>query len=185
MLKKTTETVVDLGRLNALSDGVFAFALTLLVLDIRIPEETLRGDLALRVIELAPRMLIYLIGFVVIGGAWGSHQRMLSQIRRGDGPLVWLNFASLLFVTLLPACSALLGRFPGEVIAILCFALDVILIQLTALSLWRHASKYDLLNDTLDPFVVRSVGRRLMLSAGAFGLSMLLIPLNATLVYLV
>lgn len=178
------ETVVDLVRLNALSDSVFAFALTLLVLDIRIPENTLGTELSARLVELAPRGLIYLIGFIVIGGAWGSHQRMLSQIKRGDGPLVWLNLLSLLFVTLLPASSALLGRFPGEFIAIVCFAADVILIQLTALWLWRHASKYGLLNPSLDPRVVRSVGRRLILSAVAFALSVALIVLNANLVYI-
>jgi uncharacterized membrane protein len=175
--------MVDLGRLNALSDGVYAFALTLLVLDIRIPENTLAGELPATLVALIPRVLIYLISFIVIGGAWGSHQRMLSQIRRGDGLLVWFNLLSLLFVTLLPASAILLGRFPGEFIAIVCFAADVILIQVTALWLWRHASKYDLLNDSLDPRVVRSLGRRLILSAVFFGLSVALVVINSTLVY--
>src|SRR5262245_52464803 len=146
---KSDETTVDLGRLNALSDGVFAIALTILVLDIRIPDNTSVGDLSAMLVGLAPKLVIYLISFIVIGGAWGSHQRMLSQIRRGDGLLVWFNLLSLLFVTLVPASAALLGRFPGEFIAIVCFAADVILIQLTALWLWRHASKYGLLNASL------------------------------------
>src|SRR5215831_18223330 len=129
----SNETIVDLVRLNALSDGVFAIALTLLVLDIRVPDNTLAGDLSTVLVGLAPKLVIYLISFIVIGGAWGSHQRMLSQIKRGDGLLVWFNLLSLLFVTLVPASAVLLGRFPGELIAIACFAADVILIQLTAL----------------------------------------------------
>jgi uncharacterized membrane protein len=179
------ETIVEMGRLNGLSDGIFAFALTLLVLDIRLPEDVLAGDLMLTLPELAPRLLIYLISFVVIGGAWGSHQRLLSQVKRGDGLLVWFNLLSLLFVTLLPAASALLGRFPDTLIAIVCFAADVILIQLTALLLWRHASKHDLINPALDPRVVVSIGRRLILSAVAFGLSVLLGLWNPNVVYLV
>ncbi len=179
----SSETIVDLVRLNGLSDGVFAIAITILVLDIRIPENTLAGQLSSRLVELGPKLVIYLISFIVIGGAWGSHQRMLSQIRRGDGLLVWFNLLSLLFVTLIPASAALLGRFPGEFIAIVCFAADVILIQLTALWLWRHASKYGLLNAALDPPVVRSVGRRLILSAVAFGLAVALVVINTNLVY--
>jgi uncharacterized membrane protein len=154
-----------------------------LVLDIRIPENTLAGELSTTLVTLAPKLLIYLISFIAIGGAWGSHQRMLSQIKRGDGLLVWFNLLSLLFVTLLPAAAALLGRFPSEFIAIVLFAADVILIQLTALWLWRHASNYDLLNASLDRRVVRSIGRRLILSAVCFGLSVGLVVLNTNLVY--
>lgn len=183
MPNKTTETIVDLTRLNALSDGVYAIALTLLAFDIRIPDNTLAGELSTTLVALAPKLLIYLISFIAIGGAWGSHQRMLSQIKRGDGLLVWFNLLSLLFVTLLPASAALLGRFPSALIAIVLFAADVILIQLTALWLWRHASKYDLLNASLNPRVVRSIGRRLILSAVCFGLSVGLVVVNPNLVY--
>jgi uncharacterized membrane protein len=109
--KGSSETIVELSRLSALSDGVFAFSITLLVLDVRVPADVLAGDLSVNLLELVPKLLIYLISFIVIGGAWGSHQRMLGQIRRGDGLLVWLNLLSLLFVTLLPASAGLLGRF--------------------------------------------------------------------------
>jgi uncharacterized membrane protein len=177
------ETLVDLARLNALNDGTFAIVLTILVFNIRIPESIDASQLPAGLLEMAPQLLVYLISFVVVGGAWGSHQRMLSQIRRGDGLLVWLNLLSLLFVTLVPASAALLGRFPGEFIAIICFAADVILIQLTALWLWGHADKYDLLNPSLLPFVVRSIGRRLILSVVAFGLSVVLYVFGTIFVY--
>jgi uncharacterized membrane protein len=178
------ELLVEMGRLNGLSDGVFAIALTLLVLDIRIPEEVLVGDLSTGLLALAPKALVYLISFVVIGGAWGAHQRMLGQIKRGDGILVWFNLFSLLFVTLVPASAALLGRFPKALFAITVFAADVILIQLTALWLWRHASRHGLTNSALDERVVAAIGRRLKLSAIIFGLSIPLALVNTTLAYL-
>jgi len=128
-----TESLVEMNRLNNLSDGVFAIALTLLAFDIRLPEGVLIGDLPKNLLELAPKFIVYLISFVVIGGAWGAQQRMLSQIKRGDGLLVWFNLFSLLFVGLLPASAALLGRYPKAFVAITCFALDVALIQLTTL----------------------------------------------------
>jgi uncharacterized membrane protein len=172
------ERLVEMGRLKNLSDGVFAIALTLLVLDIRIPDGALVGDLPTKLIDLVPKALIYLISFVVIGGAWGSHQRMIGQIKRGDGLLVWFNLFSLLFVTLVPASAALLGRFPDALVAITCFALDVVLIQLTALWMWRYASQHGLVNPTLDPIVVFGIGRRLTIGAIAFGLSIPLALLN-------
>jgi uncharacterized membrane protein len=180
-----SESIVELGRVGGLSDAVYAVAFTILVLEIRLPENVLVGDLAASLRELAPKLLVYLISFVIIGGAWGSHQRMLGQIRRGDGLLVWFNLFSLLFVTLVPASAALLGRFPNSFIAIVCFAVDVIFIQLSAWLLWHHASKHDLINPTLDPRVVGGIGRRLSLSGIIFALSIPLALINANLVYFI
>jgi hypothetical protein len=73
-----SETIVEMARLGGLSDAVFAVALTLLVLDIRIPEAATLADLPDRMLELLPRPLVYLIGFIIIGGAWGSHQRPIA-----------------------------------------------------------------------------------------------------------
>jgi uncharacterized membrane protein len=176
------EELVEMGRLKGLSDGVFAIALTLLVLDLRIPD-VLTGDLPTKLNELVPKALIYLISFVVIGGAWGSHQRMIGQIQRGDGLLVWFNLFSLLFVTLVPASAALLGRFPDAFVAVTCFAANVVLIQLTALWMWRHASQSGLVNPSLDPRVVVIIGRRLIMSAIVFGLSIPLALLNTLVSY--
>jgi uncharacterized membrane protein len=179
------EVLVEMSRLNGLSDGVFAIALTLLVLDLRPPEGALAGDLSTILVGLAPKALIYLISFVVIGGAWGSHQRMVAQIKRGDGLLVWLNLFSLLFVSVVPATAALLGRFPNAFVPAACFAVNVVLIQLTAQWLWQHASRHGLTTPLLDARVVASIGRRLNLSAIVFGLSIPLALLNTTVVFLI
>jgi uncharacterized membrane protein len=160
-----------MNRLNNLSDGVFAIALTLLAFDLRLPESVPTVSLANQLVGLAPKFMVYLISFIVIGGAWGAHQRMLNQIKRGDGVLVWVNLSCLLFVALIPASAAILGRYPDKFLAITCFALDVALIQLTTLWLWRHASRSDLINPMLDPRVVKSIGRHLNLSAVIFALS--------------
>jgi uncharacterized membrane protein len=179
----STERLVELSRLHGLSDGVFAFALTLLVLDIRVSEESLAGELPARLLGLAPRLLVYLVSFVVIGGAWAAHQRMLGQIQRGDGLLVWFNLLSLLFVTLLPASAALLGRFHQIPLAIAVFAADVVLIQLTSLWLWRHAGKHGLIDPSLDPRVVQGIGRRLLFSAFVFAISAPLALRSAAIAY--
>jgi uncharacterized membrane protein len=182
--KTSPEALVEMSRLSNLSDGVFAFALTLLAVDLRLPEGVLSADLPNRLLELAPKLIVFLISFVVIGGAWGSHQRMLSQIKRGDGLLVWFNLFCLLFVALLPASAAMLGRYPNAFLAITFFALDVALIQLSTVWLWRHASQQGLVNPMLDPRVVKSISRRLTLSTVIFALSIPLALWNIWITYL-
>jgi uncharacterized membrane protein len=179
-----TESLVEMNRLNNLSDGVFAIALTLLAFDLRLPEDIPIPELSRKLLDLAPKFMVYLISFVVIGGAWGAHQRMLRQIKRGDGVLVWFNLFCLLFVGLIPASAALLGRYPNEFVTITLFALDVALIQLTTLWLWRHASRQGLINPMLDPRVVKSIGRRLNLSTVIFALSIPLALWNPWITYL-
>ena len=173
-----------MNRLNNLSDGVFAIALTLLAFDLRLPEGVPIGGLSENLFQLAPKFMVYLISFVVIGGAWGAHQRMLKEIQRGDGVLVWFNLFCLLFVALVPASAALLGRYPTAFPATTCFALDVTLIQLTTLWMWRHGSRQSLINPRLDPRVVKSIGRRLNLSAVVFTLSIPLALWNIWITYL-
>ena len=103
------EALVEMTRLNNLSDGVFAIALTLLAFDLRLPDGVPVSDLPNGLLGLAPKFIVYLISFVVIGGAWGAHQRMLNQIKRGDGLLVWFNLFCLLFVGLVPASRGITG----------------------------------------------------------------------------
>jgi uncharacterized membrane protein len=160
-----------MARLKALSDGVVAFALTLLVLDIRVPADVLGDGLPGAIGELGPELAVYLLSFVLIGGAWGSHQRMLGQIERGDGLMVWWTLLSLLPVTLVPACAAVLGDHPSAPFALTVFALDVIAIQITSTLLWRHASRNGLIDPDLDQRVVRSIGRRLWFVAACFAVS--------------
>jgi TMEM175 potassium channel family protein len=175
--------MVELGRLKALTDGVVAVALTLLVFEIRVPAGTSSADLPRTLLDLGPQLVVYLIAFVVIGGAWASHQRMLAQIVRGDGPLVWFTLLFLLPVTLLPPCAALLGDHPDAAVAIATFAVDVVAIQLASAWLWRHASRHDLIDPSLDRRVVVGIGRRLIFSAMVFLASIPLALLNPWIAY--
>jgi uncharacterized membrane protein len=172
-----------MARLKGLSDGVVAFALTLLVLDLRLPLDATAATLPAGLLALGPALLVYLMSFAIIGGSWGSHQRMLGQIDSGDGLLVWYNLASLLPITLLPACASLLGDFPNQFPAVAVFALDALAIQLTAYGLWRHASRHGLLEPTLEGRTADGIGRRLLINAAGFGLSIPLALISPVIAY--
>jgi uncharacterized membrane protein len=103
--------LVNLSRLEALGDAIFAFALTLLALDLRLPE-TQPDALAQGISALLPKLLVFVFAFLVIAQEWDVHQRTMMHIVRADGILVWLCILSLMFVVLMPASADILGRFP-------------------------------------------------------------------------
>src|SRR6185437_6822107 len=99
-------------RLLAFSDGVFAIAVTLLVLDLRLPSEaTAGGDegVASALLAMGPKLLIFVFTFIVIGIGWLGHHRKFSYIRKVDGGLLWLNLLYLLSLCLVPFATSLLS----------------------------------------------------------------------------
>jgi uncharacterized membrane protein len=103
----------DLTRLLALSDGFFATVLTILVLDLKLPDLSLlvsQGDTRRILDELAIRLFSYVLTFVVAGLYWISHHGDFGYIERYNRRLLWYNLMFLLFVGLLPFSTAGLGN---------------------------------------------------------------------------
>ena len=100
--REQVERQNDPTRVLALSDGVFAIILTLLVLEIRVPE--LSGDQGLSdaLREIRPSFVAFLISFVVVANAWARHRDLFALIRRTDRAVVWLNILYMLPLALLP-----------------------------------------------------------------------------------
>src|SRR5579863_9784914 len=96
----------DIGRILALSDGVFAIAVTLLILDIAVPATTSDDALPKVLLGLWPRYLAYALSFLVIARFWVIHHGSFQLIVRYDDALVWLNLLLLLFVAFLPFPTA-------------------------------------------------------------------------------
>lgn len=117
-------------RLETFSDGVFAIVITLLILSIRIPEvpPTLLGT---AMVQALPEALTYLLSFFVVGFYWLVHHRVSSRVRQVDGPLFWINLLWLLFVSIIPFPTALLGRYPLQIIPIALYGFDLILANIT------------------------------------------------------
>lgn len=99
-----------IGRILALSDGVFAIALTLLVLEIAVPATTSDARLPKALLGLWPRYIAYLLSFVVIARFWVTHRLTFRLIGCGDDTLVWLNLLLLMFVAFLPFPTAVPER---------------------------------------------------------------------------
>lgn len=146
---------VNLERLAFLVDGVFAITMTLLVLELRPPESD-ATNLAQSLLAMLPRLYIYLIAFYSIANHWVVHQRMFRHITSGDTKLLWLTILGLLFITLIPASTAIVGRFPAEKLAAACFSANSFLQALTSWAFWVYVLKnHRQLASESDPRLLR------------------------------
>ena len=101
-------------RLEAFSDGVFAIAITLLVIELRPPEVERGSELAGALWDLWPGYFAYLVSFVTIGVMWLNHHRIFTQVRAVDGPLLLLNLHLLLWVALIPFPTAVVADYLAD-----------------------------------------------------------------------
>jgi uncharacterized membrane protein len=104
---------VSTTRLEAFSDGVFAIAITLLVIELR-PPEVAGSELADALWDLWPSYFAYLVSFGIIGVMWLNHHRIFRQVRQADGPLLLLNLHLLLWVALIPFPTAVVADYLAE-----------------------------------------------------------------------
>jgi uncharacterized membrane protein len=124
-------------RLLALSDGVVAIALTLLVLQLNVPSVAKLADpnsaseLAAQLGKGADELISYVISFYVIAQFWLVHHRVFRQIAGQQEGLAWWNFAFLFAITLMPFTSDLLGKYPENPLAIDIFAANLLVASLT------------------------------------------------------
>ena len=152
------------SRLEAFSDGVFAIAMTLLVLDLRVP--SLAPDappLWAALLHQWPAYLAFLTSFVTIGIMWINHHLNFTVIRRTDHPLLVLNLLLLLGVTFLPFPTGLVAAYighTGERVATAVYAGTFLFISLIWSGMWRYASRGGrLLGRDADPRLVEALTR--------------------------
>ena len=145
-------------RLQYFSDAVFAIAMTLLVLDIEIPDvdSSRLGD-ALR--DAQPQMFAFVLSFVVIASTWVAHHRRFEIVRVADTRLVVLNLALLLAVTFLPFPTAVLSEYGSDTPAVVLYAGTVGAIGVIQLATWSHTVHAGLLSVQIVDDIYR-YGRR-------------------------
>jgi uncharacterized membrane protein len=134
------ERVHDPARVLALSDGVFAIIITLLVLEIHVPELTEGHSLNEALAEVRPSLTAFVVSFTLAGMYWVAHRDLFALIRRTDRGLVWLNILYLLPLCLLPFGAGLIGRYDQEPVALRIYGLLLILIAVMRAVIWLYAT---------------------------------------------
>lgn len=155
-----SETGKELDRIVNFSDAVFAIVITLLVLDIRvpnIPDTLVSQELPSRISDLGPKFLSYVISFLVIAVYWQAHHRVFRPIRSYDTTLLWLNFLFLMAISFLPFPTSLLGEYSEEQLSVVIYAATAALASLLLVSIsWYATTEHRLVDSELDDEVERT-----------------------------
>lgn len=146
---------VGFERVVAFSDGVFAIAITLLVLALGVPElpaSRAAEELPAALRDLGPQVLSYFIGFAVIGAFWRGHHAFTGALRQFDSTLMSLNLALLAFISLMPFTTGVFGRYGDVEIAIILYAANVVAASaLDTAMLWVAQRRGLLAEEPADP----------------------------------
>ena len=137
--------IIGRGRLEALSDGVFAIVVTLLVLEIKVPhvaEHDSMAELGRALLTLAPKFISWVISFVTVCVIWLNHHRLFTAVSRMDHGLFWLNANLLLWTSFIPFPTALMGDYPTSNLAVSFYGLVMFLMSLAFVLLRVHILRH-------------------------------------------
>lgn len=124
-------------RIEALQDGVYAIAITLLVLELKLPDHSAlhsQADLIEALVHLLPKLGAWLISFFVLAIFWISSNRAMGWLRQVDGKLLWINIVSMLFASFMPFASALIGEHPQMFVSQAVYAFTMAAMGMSAMA---------------------------------------------------
>ena len=161
-------------RLAALSDDVFAVAMTLLLLELHVPaQEAIHSERELlqAMAAFGPQLAVYLMSFLTLGIFWVGQQTQLNHIERSNRDLTWIHLGFLFAVTLMPVSTRFLIEFAQYRSALLAYWANIVLLGGILYLSWGCAMQARLIKDDLPPEVPGAICRRIVIgqSLYAFG----------------
>lgn len=168
----------DTGRLIAISDAVFGVAMTLLVLEIKVPE--VKGtdkELMMAFLGLLPKFMVYFLSFMTAGIFWMGQSAQFDHIRKSDRNLSWITLLFLLFVAVLPFTTAFLGDYLDHKFALGLYWFNIFLLGLILYINWSYAERKGLVSDT-DKQIGTVIKRRIVTAQTLYLLGALLGLIN-------
>jgi len=158
------------GRLESLTDGVFAIIMTILVFNISVPELILftEGDfaserLSAKFADLWPDFLAYVISFSTLGAFWVAHHRVFRWILYVNRPLIWINISFLMIIGLIPFSTTLLTQYLDSQNSIFAFSFNAILAGLLIYVIYYYVKRNpDLVDKSVQALIEKSSSRRIV-----------------------
>ena len=155
----------NLERLAALSDGIFAVAMTLLVLDLHIPtaaEVHSEGDLVLALGQMGPQWIAYGMSFLTLGIFWAGQQTQLNHIGEGTRGLTWIHLGFLFAITMMPLSTRLLAEFIAYRVALAIYWLNIFAAGAMLYWSWAYATHVNLIKADTPEEIRNSICGRIL-----------------------
>jgi len=167
----------SLERIAALSDGLFAIAMTLLVLELRLPEASeIHGEAELwaALVAFAPQVGVWVMSFLTLGIFWVGQQSQLAQLRESDRDLTWLHLGFLFLISMIPLTTRLLLAFDTYRLAMGIYWLNLLLMGVLLWISWSHAVRTRLIAEDAPTDIVTTYRRRIVLAQALYAAGALL-----------
>ena len=167
----------SVARLAALSDGIFAVAMTLMVLDLRVPAAAAvhnEHEMRRALLALAPHLEMYLMSFLTLGLFWVGQQTLLNHLARSDRRLSWMHLAFLFGVTIMPFSTMLLAEHAASRTALLVYWLNILLLGAALYASWIYAIRVGLVKPDMPREVAAAITRRLVIAQSLYAFGALL-----------
>jgi uncharacterized membrane protein len=175
-----------MNRLHALTDGVYAIAMTLLVLELHVPDARSSAELVAGLIAIAPNLFSFALGFAVLGTYWVGSAINLSHLARVNRAALFLNVVQLFFISFLPFTTALLGRYPDEAAAVIAYAVHLEALGLAQYAHWVYVLRHpELVHAPIDARTARAATVRILVGPAAWAVAMILAIVSPRLSYAV
>src|ERR1700729_3572615 len=142
----------SLERLAALSDGIFAVAMTLLGLDLHVPARGLihsQGELWHTLARATPQLISYLMSFMTLGIFWNGQAAQLNSFTESDRQLSWIHIAFLFLVSIMPFSTRLLAEFISYRTVLIAYWVNILLLGVVLYISWRYAEHAGLLRENI------------------------------------
>jgi uncharacterized membrane protein len=180
----------SLGRLAALSDGIFAVAMTLLVLDLHVPASEVihsQGELWHTLSGAAPQLISYIMSFLTLGIFWNGQQAQLNSFSRSDRHLSWIHIAFLFAVSIMPFSTRLLAEFITYPSVLIAYWANILLLGVVLFASWRYARRAGLLREEITHDNQCAVERRIVVAQAlyAFGACLCLVNTYLSIAFIV
>ena len=171
----------SLERLAALSDGIFAVAMTLLVLDIHIPSASAihsEAELCWALAGMAPQWIAYPMSFLTLGIFWAGQQTQLNHIGEGNRDFTWIHLGFLFTITFLPFSTRLLAEFIHLRVALGIYWLNILLPGAMLYWSWAYATHRELIKPDTPAAVSGSICRRILIAQSLYAAGAALCVIN-------
>lgn len=186
----TLGNFVNTNRLEALVDGIFAIAMTLLVLTLAVPDiaEPLSNEAVINALQgLIPAFYVLILSFLLLAVFWSNHHRSFHMIKQMNTVLLWINVIWLLFIVMVPFSASLGGKYPQFPISHAIFNINMIGIAFFLTLNWWYARRNNFIDEKADPKQLTVIWRTdllfIVIAILALALS-LIIPRWSQLIYL-
>lgn len=169
-------------RIVTFTDGVLAIVVTLLVLDIAVPQishSKVETELPKRLLELLPDVWSYATSFIILGFFWIAHNDQFHYIKRANRTLSWITVFYLMFIAFIPFSTALIGEYRDQEVSIIVYGINIIIVLIFGYLQWEYATKeHHLVDIDLDPNLITITSRRIFVGMILYAFGIVISFLN-------